>query len=50
VRQRTFLLTNSVQPIPAAPMPILGKPSTVHQIGTITMYVYPYDIASRMMP
>lgn len=49
-RQRTFLLTNSVQPIPAAPMPILGKPSTVHQIGTITMYVYPYDIASRMMP
>jgi hypothetical protein len=48
--QRTFLLTNSAQPIPAAPMPNLGPASAVHQIGTITMYVYPYDIASRMMP
>ena len=46
----TFLLNNSAEPIPAAPMPNLGKPSAVHQIGTITMYVYPYDIASRMMP
>jgi hypothetical protein len=48
--QRTFLLANSAEPIPAAPMPNLGKPSIVHQIGTITMYVYPYDIASRMAP
>ena len=48
--KRTFLLTNSAEPIPAAPMPNLGKASAVHQIGTITMYVYAYDIASRMMP
>jgi hypothetical protein len=48
--QRTFLLADSAEPIPAAPMSNLGRPSAVHQIGTITMYVYPYDIASRMAP
>jgi hypothetical protein len=48
--RHTFLLANSAEPIPAAPMPNLGKASATYQIGTITMYVYPYDIASRMMP
>jgi hypothetical protein len=48
--QRTFLITNTAQPIPATPSPILGKPSATYQIGTLTMYVYPYDIASRLLP
>jgi hypothetical protein len=33
---------------PSAPTPDLGKPITVHQIGSVTMYVYPYDIAARL--
>jgi hypothetical protein len=49
-RQRTFLITNTAQPIPATPTPSLGRPSAVYRIGTLTMYVYPYDIASRIRP
>ncbi len=48
--QRSFLIADPAQPVSAAPTPNLGKPSAVHQIGTLTMYVYPYDIASRMIP
>jgi hypothetical protein len=29
-------------------IPQLGKPSAVYSIGQLTMYVFPYDIASRM--
>lgn len=48
---RTFLISNSSQPHPGAdPMPNLGRPSATYQVGTLTMYVYPYDIASRMVP
>jgi hypothetical protein len=46
----TFLLSDSAKPVPAEPMKNLGVPSAVYQLGTITMSVYPYDIASRMMP
>ena len=46
---RTFLLSDSTYPSPgSAPTPDLGAPSAVHQIGPVTMYVYPYDIASRL--
>ena len=48
--QRSFLIADPSQPVSAAPTPNLGKPSAVHQIGTLTMYVYLYDIASRMIP
>ncbi len=46
---KSFLLSDSAYPtVPSAPTPDLGKPIAVHQIGTVTMYVYPYDIASRL--
>lgn len=48
--QSTFLITDAAQPIPATPTANLGKPSAVEQIGPFTVYIYPYDIASRMMP
>ncbi len=48
--QRTFLISDSAQTISSAPTPNLGKPSVVHQIGPLTVYVYPYDIATRMTP
>jgi hypothetical protein len=28
----------------------LGKPVATHRLGTMTMYIYPYDIASRLGP
>ncbi len=46
---KTFLLSDSAYPaVPSAPTPDLGKPIAVHQIGSVTMYVYPYDIAVRL--
>ncbi len=46
---KTFLLTDPAYPaVPSAPTPDLGKPIAVHQIGSVTMYVYPYDIAARL--
>jgi len=48
--QPTFLINDAAQPSPAAPTATLGNASSVQQIGPFTVYVYPYDIASRMMP
>lgn len=48
--QRTFLISDTAQPIPSVPTPNLGKAGSIQQIGPLTVYVYPYDIASRMMP
>jgi hypothetical protein len=46
---RTFLLSDPAYPTePSAPTPDLGAPIAVHQIGAVTMYVYPYNIASRL--
>jgi hypothetical protein len=46
---RTFLLSDPAYPnAPSAPTPDLGKPIAVHQIGTVTMYVYSYDIAAHL--
>lgn len=48
-RTHTFLLVDPAYPAyPSNPTPDLGRPIAVHQIGNITMYVYPYDIASRL--
>ena len=46
----TFLVSDPTQPVAAPPVPSLGKPIAVHRIGELTMYVYPYDIASRFQP
>jgi hypothetical protein len=45
---KTFLLSDPAYPAtPSAPTPDLGPPIAIHQIGRVTMYVYPYDIAAR---
>lgn len=48
--QRSFLISDATQAVSSAPTPNLGKPTAVQQIGPLTVYVYPYDIASRMVP
>ena len=48
--QRTFLLTDSVQAYLPSPPPSLGPPVASYPIGPVTMYVYPYDIATRIAP
>ncbi len=49
-RRSTFLLVNSqelwVSQLPSG----LGRPLAVHRFGAITMFLYPYDIASRLGP
>jgi hypothetical protein len=49
-QRRTFLLVNSqelwVSRLPSG----LGRPLAVYTFGPISMYVYPYDIASRLGP
>ena len=46
---KSFLLSDATYPsVPSAPTPDLGKPIAVHQIGAVTMFVYPYDIAARL--
>ena len=45
---RTFLISDPTQPVPAPAVPVLGTPSAVYHVNELTMYVYPYDIASRM--
>ncbi len=49
-RQRSFLISDATQAVSSAPTPNLGKPSAIQPIGPLTVYVYPYDIASRMIP
>jgi hypothetical protein len=47
---KTFLLSDPAYPaVASAPTPDLGKPLVVHQIGSVAMYVYPYDIAARLL-
>jgi hypothetical protein len=46
----TFLISDPTQPVAAPPVAALGKPIAVHQIDELTMYVYSYDIASRLQP
>jgi hypothetical protein len=49
-RRRTFLLVNSqelwVSRLPSG----LGRPLAAYTFGVVSMYVYPYDIASRLGP
>lgn len=47
--RRSFLLTNSTRPLVSAPTPDLGRPSAVYHVGNLTMYVYPYDLAMRIV-
>jgi hypothetical protein len=47
-QRRTFLLVDSTEAfLPALP-PGLGEPLAANHFGPLQMYVYPYDIASRI--
>jgi hypothetical protein len=46
---RSFLLTDSAIPLVPSPTPDLGGPSAVYHVGNLTMYVYPYDLATRIV-
>jgi hypothetical protein len=49
-RRRTFLLVDRDEPwVTSAPRG-LGRPLATYSVGAISMYVYPYDIASRVGP
>jgi hypothetical protein len=45
---RSFLLTDTRTRLLVRPTPDLGRPDAVYHIGQATMYVYPYDVASRL--
>ena len=47
---RSFLLTDPALALVSAPTPDLGPPSAVYHVGGITMYVYPYDVATKIVP
>ncbi|HEY1592396.1 MAG TPA: hypothetical protein VGF81_11430 [Solirubrobacteraceae bacterium] len=46
----SFLLTDRRLRLAPAPVPGLGRPAAVYHVGQLTMYVYRYDIASRLSP
>ncbi len=46
---RSFLLADSAQPLVRGPTPDLGTVTAVYHVGRITMYVYPYDLASKIV-
>ena len=46
---RSFLLADPSLMLVPGPTPDLGPPSRVFHVGQITMYVYPYDVASRVL-
>ncbi len=48
--ERSFLLTDPTQLYMQSLPAVLGKPSAHYRIGQVTMWVYPYDIASRIAP
>lgn len=45
---RSFLLVDPAHRGVTRPTPDLGSPSAVYRVGKLKMYVYPYDIASRL--
>ena len=47
--RRSFLLTDPTFPLVQTTVPNLGPPVAVHHIGQVTMYVYPYDIATKIV-
>jgi hypothetical protein len=49
-RRHTFLLTDPEDPWVGSLPSGLGKPLAVYAIGAMRMYIYPYNIASRLGP
>ena len=46
---KSFLLGDPSLALVPRPTPDLGRPSGVFHVGQITMYVYPYDLATRVL-
>jgi hypothetical protein len=46
---KSFLLGDPSLALVPGPTPDLGAPSGVFHVGQITMYVYPYDVATRIL-
>jgi hypothetical protein len=46
----SFLLTDPRLRLVPAPTPDLGRPAAVYRIGQLMMYVYRYDIATKLAP
>ena len=49
VHTRSFLLTDPAFANVWTRTPDLGRPSSVYRLGRVTMYVYPYDLARRII-
>jgi hypothetical protein len=49
-RRRTFLLVEAKEAYVNALPPGLGQPLAAYRFGPMQMYIYPYDIASRLGP
>jgi hypothetical protein len=47
---RSFLLQDPTLPARVSPSPAFGDPSAVYRVGEMTMYLYPYDLASKIGP
>jgi hypothetical protein len=47
---RTFILVDPTLPYLQTEPVVFGKPVATYHIGELTMYVYPYDVASRIRP
>jgi hypothetical protein len=48
--RRSFIVTDSEQPLLAGPPSALGRPVATYQVDELTMYVYNYDVASKIGP
>jgi hypothetical protein len=47
---RTFILVDPTLPYLQTEPAVFGKPVAAYHIDELTMYVYPYDVASRIRP
>jgi hypothetical protein len=45
---RSFLISDSAKPPAADPVPNLGRANATYHVGTMTMYVYDYDLAQAI--
>jgi hypothetical protein len=46
----SFLLVDPAQPLVRGPTPDLGPVTAVYHVGRISMFVYPYDLATKLSP
>ncbi len=47
---RTFVLVDPTLPFLQAEPMVFGKPVATYHIAELTMYVYSYDVAARILP